>query len=57
MTMNEAQYILRGEQFLWEESMQAEGKEIARKGIIYMENVARCAKIFRSYAEDIFSDL
>ncbi len=56
-TMNEAQYIMRGEQFLKEDTMQAEGKEIARKGILYMESVARCAKIFRDYAAEIFLDL
>lgn len=57
MTMNEAQYILRGEQFLREDTMQAEGKEIARKGILYTESVVRCANIFQNYAEEIFSKL
>lgn len=57
ITLTEAQYILRNEQFLQEDSLQKEGKEIARKGILYMENVEKCAAIFEEYARNIFEDL
>lgn len=57
ITMNNAHYILRGEQFLQKDSLQEEGKEIARKGILYMENVRKLAVAFQEYAEEIFQDL
>lgn len=52
--MSEAQYIIKNEQFLDFGTPQEEGKEIARKGILYMENVARCAEIFRQYVDEIY---
>lgn len=54
ITMNRAQYILLSEQFVEEDSLQEEGKEIARKGILYMENVADMAELFQEYAEEVF---
>ena len=56
ISMNNAAYILRGEQFLSEDSLQAEGKEIARKGILYMDNVMKAAESFKEYAEEIFGE-
>ena len=56
-TMNEAQYILKGEQFIHEDTIYDEGKEIARKGILYMESVVECANIFQEYAEEVFGEL
>ena len=57
ITMTDALYILQNEQYLQEDSLQKEGKEMARKGILYMENVEKCATLFGNYAEEIFSDL
>ena len=54
ITMNNAQYILRNEQFLEEDSVQEEGKEIARKGILYMDNVIKMADTFEEYAKEVF---
>lgn len=56
ITMNNAKIILRNEQFLTEDSIQKEGKEIARKGILYIENVMKLAKAFKEYAQDIFTN-
>lgn len=57
ITMSRAEAILRNEQFLQENSIQKEGKEIARKGILYMENVEQMAEVFSEFAEEVFSDL
>lgn len=57
ITMTDALYILQNEQYLQEDSLQKEGKEMARKGMLYMENVEKCATLFGNYAEEIFSDL
>lgn len=54
--MSEAHYILKNEQFMEYSSLQEEGKEVARKGVLYMELVAECAGIFREYLEDIKKD-
>ncbi len=54
MTMSNAMYILRNEQFLQKDSIQKEGKEIARKGILYTENVISMSNLFKEYAEEIF---
>lgn len=51
--MSEAHYILKNEQFMEYGTMQEEGKELARKGILYMEKVAECAEIFREYLDEI----
>lgn len=56
ITMNNAQYILSNEQFLVKDSIREEGKEMARKGILYMKNVADMAKVFQEFAEEIFID-
>lgn len=57
ITFSQADYILRNEQFLQENSFQKEGQEIARKGKLYMENVKQCALLFNEYAEEIYKDL
>ncbi len=54
ITMVNASYILRSEQYLSEKTLQKEGQEIARKGILYMENVKSIAEAFEEYAEEIF---
>ncbi len=54
--MTNANYILSNEQFLSEDTLQREGKEIARKGIIYMENVKKLSDVFEEYAAEIFSE-
>lgn len=56
IVMSEAHYILKNEQFMEYGSMQEEGKEIARKGILYMEKVAECAGIFREYLQEMNED-
>lgn len=57
ITMSNAGDILRGEQFLSEDTFQAEGQEIARKGILFMENVVKMAVVFEEYAEETFQNL
>ncbi len=52
-TLMKAQFILKNEQFLKEDSIQEEGKEIARKGMLYMKNVKRCAELFDEMMKDI----
>ena len=56
ITLNKAQYILSNEQFLREDTMQAEGKEIARKGMLYMESVGKMAELFKELSEELFSE-
>ena len=56
ITLNRAQYILSNEQFFREDTMQAEGKEIARKGMLYMENVGKMAELFKELSEELFSE-
>lgn len=56
ITLMNAQFILKNEQFLEEESLQKEGKEIARKGILYMENVEKCANLFEEMMTDILAE-
>lgn len=55
ITMNRAQYILWNEQFRQEDSWQEEGKEIARKGILYMENVEEAAGLFKEVAQETYT--
>lgn len=56
ITLNEANFILRNEQFLSEDTIQAEGKEIARKGILYMETIGKCAQMFQEYTESLYGN-
>lgn len=51
--MTEAQYIMKNEQFMEYGTMQEEGVEIARKGILYMESVEKCAEFFEEYWNDL----
>ncbi len=57
LTLNNAKHILMNEQFLQEDTIQKEGKEIARKGILYTETVQNLAKLFEEMATNIFKDL
>lgn len=56
LTLVKAQFILKNERYVSEDSIQKEGKEIARKGILYMENVEACAKLFEELMTDILRD-
>lgn len=56
ITMTNAKYILKNEQFLQKSTLQKEGKEIARKGILYMENVENLANAFQEYSEEVFGE-
>ncbi len=51
-TMVNARYILLREQFHYENTVQKEGKELARKGILYMENAAKMAALFGEYTRE-----
>lgn len=57
ITLSNAQYIMGNEQFMSEDTMQKEGKEIARKGMLYTKNVMEMAELFREMAEAEFADL
>ena len=52
-TLTDAQYILKNESFMEYGSLQEEGLEIARKGILYMNNIIECCKIFIEYMKEI----
>lgn len=52
-----AEYIINSEQFLEEDSVQAEGLEIARKGIMYTELVDQCIGVFIPLAEETVGKL
>lgn len=52
-TMSDAQYILKAEQYIEYDNIQEEGIEMARKGMLYMKNVAKCSKLFKEYCEDV----
>ena len=52
-TLMNAEFILKNEQFLKEESIQEEGRKVARKGVIYMESVRKCAILFEEMMEGI----
>lgn len=51
-TLTVADYMIASEQFYEEDSIQAEGLEIARKGIKYMELVDQCIGVLIPLAED-----
>ena len=55
-TLTDAHLILNYEQFLEEDSLQKEGKEIARKGILYMKNVKKCANLFEQMMCNIIKE-
>ncbi len=52
-----AEYIINSEQFYEEDSVQAEGLEIARKGIMYTELVDQCIGVFIPLAEETIGKL
>ena len=54
ITMSQAQYIMGQEQYQQEQSIQEEGKEIARKGILYTQNVKKAALLFEEMAYQFF---
>ncbi len=56
-TLMEAHYAIESEQFFHEKTVAAEGKEIARKGILYMEMMQECGRIFGEYTGEIYRDL
>lgn len=47
-----ANYIVKSEQFDIMKTMQEEGKEIARQGIIYTDMVKQCAELFEEYTKE-----
>ena len=53
ITIVNAQDIVKEEQFVQEDSVKEEGKEIARKGILYMENVQKMAALFEEYSREV----
>lgn len=56
VTMVEAQYIMRDEQYMYESNMEEEVKEIARKGILYTAFVKKMSLLFEEYTKDIFGN-
>ena len=57
ITMNEAEYILRNEQFIQLDTIEKEGKEIARKGILYAQDIQKIALVLENFAKQIFSGM
>lgn len=56
-SLSVADYMISSEQFYEEDSIQAEGLEIARKGIKYMELVDQCIGLLIPLAEDTVGKL
>lgn len=52
-TMVGARYVLLTEQFVHENTVQAEGKEMAREGMIYTKYVHEMAELFGKYMEEL----
>ncbi len=57
MSLSDAEYVISREQFFYGKSVSEEGKEIARKGLLYMGLVEQCGDLFQKYAEEVFQDL
>ena len=57
MTMPAAAKIMRDEEFERLDSLQEEGKEIARKGKLYTELVGEAADLLKGESEHIFAEL
>lgn len=57
MTMPSATKILRDEEFVQLDTLQEEGKELARKGKLYTNLVAEGAELLKGEAEKIFAEL
>lgn len=51
-TLAIADYMVMSEQYYEEDSLQAEGLEIANKGIQYMKLVDKCIDLFIPLAEE-----
>lgn len=51
-SMPVAEYIIRSEYFYEEKSLEAETKEIARKGILYSDLLEKCAELLKDAAEE-----
>lgn len=47
-----ANYIVQSEQFDTMKTLQEEGKEIARQGVIYTDMVKQCAELFEEYTKE-----
>ena len=56
-SLSVAEYMISSEQFYEEDSIQAEGLEIARKGIKYMELVDQCIGLLIPLTEDTVGKL
>lgn len=56
MTLMNAQFILKNEQFLAEDSLQKEGREIARKGILYTDSIKKCADLFENTMKEVLEE-
>ncbi len=56
LTMNEAEYIIKNEQFIQYDSEIEQGKEMARQGIIFMKSVKECAEIYEGYAHEVIDN-
>lgn len=52
-TMVGQRYVLLAEQFEHEDSVQAEGKEMAREGMIYTKYISEIAELFGEYMKEL----
>ncbi len=57
MTMNNAHFMLLGDQYMQQKSLQKEGKEIAEIGLAFIQDVERLAAAFGKYSNEIFNGL
>ena len=52
-TLPLADYIIQSERYDVKHSVEEEGKEIARQGLIYTDLVAECAELFEQYTAEV----
>ncbi len=57
LSLSDVKYIIKQEEFIHKKSLYKEGKEIARKGILYMRLVWECGDVFQQYVRAIYKDL
>lgn len=57
VSLSDVKYIIKREEFMHESSLSKEGKEIARKGILYMKLVGQCGEVFQQYVQEVYKDL
>lgn len=56
-TLGRANSILKTSQYIEYGSFEEECKEIARRGILFMELVEECANLFEGFSDEVFGKI